>query len=64
VVLLTPLIKSALEAALEGELDSHLASSAEGMNRRNGKLKKTVKHSAGTFELATPRDRAGEFEPQ
>lgn len=62
--LLTPLIKSALEAALEGEMQAHLDASCEEMNRRNGKLKKTVKHSAGTFELETPRDRTGSFEPQ
>lgn len=61
--LLTPLIKSALEASLEGEMEAHLESS-EDANRRNGKLKKTVKHSAGTFELETPRDRNGSFEPQ
>lgn len=34
------------------------------MNRRNGKSKKTVKSSSGAFELETPRDRAGTFEPK
>ena len=61
--LLTPLIKSALEASLEGEIEAYLDSS-EDSNRRNGKLKKTVKHSTGSFELETPRDRNGSFEPQ
>lgn len=61
--LLTPLIKSALEASLEGEMEAHLDTGEES-NRRNGKLKKTVKHSAGSFELETPRDRNGSFEPQ
>lgn len=61
--LLTPLIKSALEASLEGELEAHLNLSGE-QNRRNGKLKKIVKHSSGSFELETPRDRNGSFEPQ
>lgn len=61
--LLTPLIKSALEASLEGELEAHLKGSEEA-NRRNGKLKKRMKHSAGSFELETPRDRNGSFEPQ
>ena len=61
--LLTPLIKSALEASLEGEMEAHLES-CEDTNRRNGKLKKTVKHSSGAFELETPRDRNGSFEPQ
>lgn len=62
--LLTPLIKSALEASLEGEMEAYLESSEDGSNRRNGKLKKTVKHSSGPFELETPRDRNGNFEPQ
>lgn len=33
-------------------------------NRRNGSSKKTVKTSSGEFELETPRDRNGSFEPQ
>ncbi len=33
-------------------------------NRRNGKSQKTVKRLSGSFELKTPRDRAGTFEPQ
>lgn len=61
--LLTPLIKSALEASLEGEMEAHLSERDTGTNRRNGKLKKTMKHSSGSFELATPRDREGSFEP-
>jgi transposase-like protein len=60
---LTPLIKKLTEAALEGELDSHLAQDVVP-NRKNGKTKKTVKSTAGPFELETPRDRAGNFEPQ
>lgn len=62
--LLTPLIKSALEASLEGEIEAHLADENAQKNRRNGKSKKTVKHSTGSFELETPRDREGNFEPQ
>lgn len=63
---LTPLIKQILEAALEGEMDSHLSDCrAQGKsNRRNGKLSKTVKTATGGFELATPRDRAASFEPE
>ncbi len=61
--ILTPLIKQLTEAALEGEIDSHLADEVLG-NRRNGKSKKTVKSTSGSFELETPRDRAGSFEPQ
>lgn len=61
--ILTPLIKQLTEAALAAELDGHLAS-AEGANRKNGKTTKTVKSPLGNFELNTPRDRAGTFEPQ
>ena len=60
---LTPLIKKLTEAALEAELDSHLARDVVP-NRKNGKTIKTVKSTAGPFELETPRDRAGNFEPQ
>ena len=64
--ILTPLIKEILEAALDGEMESHLADckDQELSNRRNGKLKKTVKTGTGSFELETPRDRDGSFEPE
>jgi len=64
--ILTPLIKEILEAALEGEMDSHLSDckAQEQPNRRNGKLKKTMKTGTGSFELETPRDRDGSFEPE
>ncbi|MCP5147941.1 MAG: transposase [Pseudomonadales bacterium] len=58
-----PLIKKLTEAALEGELDSHLAEEVVP-NRKNSKTSKTVKSTAGPFELDTPRDRVGTFEPQ
>lgn len=60
---LTPLIKNLTEAALEGELDSHLAQEITA-NRRNGKSKKNIKSLNGNFELKTPRDRAGTFSPK
>ncbi len=60
---LTPLIKNLTEAALEGELDSHLGQEIAA-NRRNGKSKKTIKTLNGSFELNTPRDRASTFSPQ
>ena len=60
---LTPLIKNLTEAALEGELDSHLGQEMAA-NRRNGKSQKTIKTLNGSFELNTPRDRAGTFSPQ
>lgn len=62
---LTPLIKQIIEASLEGELEVHLDASEDlENNRRNGKLKKVVKSAIGSFELETPRDRNGSFEPQ
>ncbi len=60
---LTPLIKNLTEAVLEAELDSHLAQEVIN-NRRNGKGKKIIKSTNGSFELKTPRDRAGTFEPR
>jgi len=61
---LTPLIKQAIEAALAGEMEAHLASDESPDNRRNGRTKKTVSSESGTFELETPRDRSGTFEPK
>lgn len=61
--ILTPLIKNLTEAALEGELDSHLGQEITA-NRRNGKSQKTIKSLNGNFELRTPRDRDGTFAPQ
>lgn len=60
---LGPLVKQLTEAALEAELDSHLAQDVIP-NRKNGKSNKTIKTSDGRFDLDTPRDRAGTFEPQ
>jgi len=61
--ILTPLIKNLTEAALEGELDSHLGQELTA-NRRNGKSQKTITSLNGNFELRTPRDRDGTFTPQ
>jgi len=58
-----PLVKKLVEAALEGELDSHLAEDIVP-NRKNGKTGKKLKTSVGKVEIKTPRDRAGTFEPQ
>ena len=60
---LAPLLKDLTEAALEAEIESHLADDVLP-NRRNGKTRKTLKTSAGKIELKTPRDRGGRFEPQ
>lgn len=60
-----PLLKQFLEAALEGELESHLSDQqSEIPNRRNGKTSKTVKTTEGQFELETGRDRNCSFEPE
>ncbi len=63
---LTPLIKKILEAALEGEMESHLSDCREqGLpNRRNGKQTKIIKSGVGSFELETPRDRESSYEPE
>ena len=61
--ILTPLIKQLTEAALQSEMEQHL-SKKTNPNRRNGYGNKTVKSSVGSFELETPRDRDGSFEPQ
>jgi len=61
----TPLIKEVLEAAMEGELDDHLEQTREpSKNRRNGHSAKNLKSSLGAFEISTPRDRNGTFEPE
>jgi transposase-like protein len=61
---LTPLIKRLIEASLEGEIEAHVATTKDEANRRNGKNSKLVKSDSGTFELETPRDRNGTFEPE
>ena len=60
---MTPLLKKALEASLEGEMDSHLENKVTN-NRRNGKLSKTLRSDIGPFEIEVPRDRDGSFTPQ
>lgn len=60
-----PLLQEFLEEALQGELDAHLSEEERfGGNRKNGKIKKTVKTSRGSMEIDNPRDRSGTFEPQ
>ena len=60
----TPLIKMVLEASLEGEISEHVNDTKPAKNRRNGSGKKQMDSSLGSFELQTPRDRNGSFEPQ
>jgi len=62
------LTKVTVEAALNAELDDHLGfdrhEQSETDNNRNGYTRKTIRTEAGQFELDTPRDRAGSFEPK
>lgn len=61
---LAPLVKQLTEAALSAELDTYLADNRDSGNRRNGYFKKTEHAALGSFEIETPHDRAGAFEPQ
>ena len=67
--LLPDMIKTAVEAALQGEMTAHLGYeryAAEGRgsgNSRNGSTAKSVQTAAGPAEVSVPRDRAGTFEP-
>ena len=62
------LTKIAVETALNAELDDHLGfdkhEQSASENNRNGYTSKTLKTEDGQFELDTPRDRSGSFEPQ
>ena len=62
------LTKITVEAALNAELDDHLGyskhSKSSTSNSRNGSSTKTIITDDGQFELETPRDRDGTFEPQ
>jgi len=60
---LNDLLKQLTEMTLKAEIDSHLAQDLSG-NRRNGYSQKTMRTEHGEFELNTPRDRNGSFEPQ
>jgi transposase-like protein len=60
-----PLLKSFIEKALEAEMEEHLNEEERFQgNKRNGKGKKTIKSSAGSFEIETPQDRHSSFEPE
>ncbi len=62
------LTKITVETALNAELDDHLGyakhESSEASNSRNGFTSKTLQTEDGQFQVDTPRDRAGSFEPQ
>jgi len=62
------LTKISVEAALNAELDDHLGyekhQKSNRQNSRNGYGRKTLQTEDGEFELDTPRDRDGTFEPE
>jgi len=62
------LTKITVETALNAELDEHLGydkhEKSNTSNSRNGYSSKTIQTEEGTFELQTPRDRKGDFEPE
>lgn len=64
--LFTQLLKDLTQVALQAEMDAHLSDTIleEGSNRRNGISRKTMRTGGGSFELETPRDRNGSFDPQ
>jgi putative transposase len=68
--LLKELTKRLVERVLEGEMTEHLGyepHSPDGKNTgnsRNGKTSKTVKTDHAEIDIAVPRDRKGDFEPQ
>ncbi|MCG8323612.1 MAG: IS256 family transposase, partial [Cytophagales bacterium] len=60
-----PMLKQFLESALEAEMSEHLdEQKREVGNKRNGKGKKTIKSSTGSFDIETPQDRQSSFDPQ
>jgi transposase-like protein len=64
------LSKALIERAMQAELTEqigygkHEAGEKPNGNRRNGKSTKTLRTDQGPMEIAVPRDREGEFEPQ
>jgi putative transposase len=64
------LFAGTIEQILEAEMDEHLGYDKNSMlgnnsgNSRNGYNKKTIISDYGSSEIAIPRDRNGDFEPQ
>ena len=64
------MVGEVLENGLEAELDDELGYSKydyrnkNTKNSRNGYSRKTLKTSGGSVEIAVPRERNGDFEPQ
>ena len=68
--LIKQLSKALIERAMQAELTEQIGCEKSGAgekptgNRRNGKPSKTLRTDQGPMEIAVPRDRDGEFEPQ
>jgi transposase-like protein len=60
------LIERAMEAELTEQIGYEKSESGEkpSGNRRNGKSSKTLRTDQGPMEIAVPRDRDGDFDPQ
>ena len=60
--------KITVEAALNAEMEEHLGYEKHAKsvvkNSRNGRTSKRIKTEDGEFDLDTPRDRDGSFEPK
>ena len=60
-----PMLKNVIEKGLSAEMEAHLdETQREQGNKRNGKGKKTIKSSFGSFDIETPQDRYSSFEPE
>ena len=64
----TDMLQAFVNASLEGEMDDHLKKETnaptEKKNRRNGYNNKQIKSRVGSFDIQTPRDRNGDYDPQ
>ena len=65
---LKDLFKDTLQQMMNKEFDESMGyerydNKTKKSNYRNGTTRKNVKSEFGEFELSTPRDRNGEFEP-
>ena len=61
---LNQLVSNLLNIALSAECESHIASTKDQKNRRNGLMPKVVESQFGDLDIVTPRDRNGDFDPQ
>ena len=58
-----PMLKQFLDSGLEAEMGDHLDEQKREMgNKRNGKGKKTIKSSIGSFDIETAQDHQSIFD--